>query len=193
MLVDATEPFGFNHVFPRGTLREPLTSASRADVIAITKCEFVLDAQLDVIENRYRLYAPKATYIRVEQRPLQLLASNGDSERLSAFDGKRIAAFCAIGNPTSFRSTLESIGAKVEWFREFPDHHEFTRSDVDSVGKSLREANVEMCICTAKDLVKLNIDRIAGIQLYALQIDLAVVEGNNALEQRLMRIANTLE
>ena len=32
VLLDALEPFGFEHVFPRGTLREPLAGLRRADV-----------------------------------------------------------------------------------------------------------------------------------------------------------------
>ncbi|MGA2798702.1 MAG: tetraacyldisaccharide 4'-kinase, partial [Thermoguttaceae bacterium] len=36
VLLDALEPFGFEHVFPCGTLREPLTGLRRADVVILS-------------------------------------------------------------------------------------------------------------------------------------------------------------
>ena len=37
VLVDATSPFGFDHVLPRGLLREPVRSLRRADLIILTE------------------------------------------------------------------------------------------------------------------------------------------------------------
>ncbi len=36
VLLDATEPFGFGHVFPRGTLREPIEGLRRAGVVVLS-------------------------------------------------------------------------------------------------------------------------------------------------------------
>ena len=40
VLLDAFEPFGFGHVFPRGTLREPLEGLRRADIVALSRADF---------------------------------------------------------------------------------------------------------------------------------------------------------
>ena len=37
VLIDALEPFGFGHVFPRGTLREPLEGLKRAHAVALSR------------------------------------------------------------------------------------------------------------------------------------------------------------
>ena len=37
VLLDAVEPFGFGHVFPRGTLREPISGLRRADLVALSR------------------------------------------------------------------------------------------------------------------------------------------------------------
>ncbi len=37
VLLDALEPFGFEHVFPRGTLREPLAGLRRADFVCLSR------------------------------------------------------------------------------------------------------------------------------------------------------------
>ena len=43
VLLDALEPFGFGHVFPRGTLREPVEGLRRADVVVLSRAD-LLDA-----------------------------------------------------------------------------------------------------------------------------------------------------
>jgi tetraacyldisaccharide 4'-kinase len=39
VLLDALEPFGFEHVFPRGTLREPLSGLRRADLVILSRAD----------------------------------------------------------------------------------------------------------------------------------------------------------
>ena len=39
VLLDAFEPLGFGHVFPRGTLREPLEGLRRADLVALSRAD----------------------------------------------------------------------------------------------------------------------------------------------------------
>ena len=41
VLLDALEPLGFGHVFPRGTLREPLEGLARADVVVLSRADLV--------------------------------------------------------------------------------------------------------------------------------------------------------
>ena len=192
LLIDATEPFGFDHVFPRGTLREPLQSAIRAHVVALTKCETVASKRLDEIESRYRNITPSAIFVRLQQRPKQLVTSGGDVRPIELLHGKRVVSFCAIGNPAAFRTTVETCGCELVAFREFPDHHEYTRSDVESIGEWARHDQPDLIVCTHKDLVKLNVDRIAGVRLYALQIELDALDGMEELEQRLQMIVDGL-
>ena len=37
VLIDASNPFGYDHVLPRGLLREPLSGLQRANIIVLTK------------------------------------------------------------------------------------------------------------------------------------------------------------
>src|SRR5262249_6755218 len=43
VLLDALEPFGFDHVFPRGTLREPLEGLARASFVVLTRADMAGD------------------------------------------------------------------------------------------------------------------------------------------------------
>ena len=41
VLLDALEPLGYEHVFPRGTLREPVEGLARADVVALSRADLL--------------------------------------------------------------------------------------------------------------------------------------------------------
>lgn len=188
VLIDALEPFGFEHVFPRGTLREPLAGLDRADVVALSRADMVTADQRAAIEARIRRLAPRAIWCEVAHQPRQLLAADGQVRPIAELRGRRIAAFCGIGNPAGFRHTLLRAGAEVIGFREFPDHHAYSRQDVESLAAWANSLDIEMVVCTSKDLVKLQTDRLGRRPLWALVIELEILAGRNELESRLAAI-----
>jgi tetraacyldisaccharide 4'-kinase len=119
----------------------------------------------------------------VRHAPRELLNSRGESSSLESIAGKRVAACCAIGNPAGFRHTLETLDANVIAWREFPDHHAFTRDDVESLGP--RAAGAEMILCTRKDLVKLQVTTIGGIPLWSVGVELQFSVGQSDFEAAL--------
>lgn len=189
VLIDALEPFGFDHVFPRGALREPLAGLARADVVALSRADLVDAARREEIAERVRRYSPTAAWLEVAHRPRRLLAADGTEQPVESLSGRRIAAFCGIGNPTGFRRTLEGIGACIVAMREFPDHHPYSRDDVASLAQWGASLDVEAVVCTAKDLVKLRGAEIGRRPLWALAIALDIPSGCDSLEQRLARLA----
>ncbi|HWC89722.1 MAG TPA: tetraacyldisaccharide 4'-kinase, partial [Pirellulales bacterium] len=52
VLLDACEPFGFGHVFPRGTLREPVCGLRRAHVVVLSRADMADAAQRAAIRQR---------------------------------------------------------------------------------------------------------------------------------------------
>jgi tetraacyldisaccharide 4'-kinase len=92
---------------------------------------------------------------------------------------QRTVAFCGIGNPSAFRKTLEATGFEVTEMVSFPDHHNYSRSDLELL---MRQARNEHCmlLTTLKDLVK--IDHVAdGVELLALNIRVRVMRGDELL------------
>ncbi len=188
VLLDALEPFGFGHVFPRGMLREPITSLARADVIALSRADMVTPEareQLRAIAGRHN---PQAAWIEMRHAPVRLLSAGGQTAPFTTLAGKRIAPFCGIGNPAGFRHTLEQCGLDAGNLREFRDHHAYTQDDVTSLGQWAREQNAAALVGTQKDLVKLGVEHIAGIPLWAVEIGLEILTGQAALEERLQAV-----
>ena len=188
VLIDATEPFGHEHVFPRGTLREPLEGLTRADAIVLSRADMVGEAEREKIRERAIKLAPTASWSEVVHAPNNLINSVGESDPIESLQGCKIAACCAIGNPSGFRHTLETLGAEIVAWREFPDHHRFDRTDVDTLAQWATGA--ERVICTRKDLVKLPVVKLGVTPLWALGIRLDFLVGRDELERRLQSVAD---
>jgi tetraacyldisaccharide 4'-kinase len=184
-LLDSQEPFGFEHVFPRGTLREPLSGLARADCLVLTRADMLVPEDRDSIRKRAARFAPRALWAECIHKPVLLVTSSGEEKPLDALRGQRVAAFCGIGNPAGFRHTLASCGYEVSLFQEFPDHHSYARSDLSSLAEWARQAEVAAVLCTQKDLVKIGLDRLGDKPLYAVRVGLEFLAGQSELEAKL--------
>jgi tetraacyldisaccharide 4'-kinase len=185
VMLDALEPFGFGHVFPRGMLREPLAGLRRAHVVALSRADLISPNERAVIRDEVGRYAPKAAWAEVDHAPRQLLSSSGESQPVDAFRGLPVAAFCGLGNPAGFRHTLQQCGYRVVDFREYPDHHRYGRADVESLSEWAGQLDVAAVVCTQKDLVKLRVDRVGPRPLWAIGIGIDFLAGQSDLEARL--------
>lgn len=189
VLLDACEPFGHDHVFPRGTLREPVTGIRRAQMVILSRADLIDSAQREAIRRRVKHLHPTAAWLEACHEPRSLLSSSGEEQPIDSLAGKRVAAFCGIGNPQGFRHTLASVGVEVVAFREFVDHHRYTREDIESFARWAESESAEAMLCTHKDLVKVGVDRLGGRPLWALTIGLKFTVGESLLDERLRRIA----
>lgn len=185
VLLDASEPFGFGHVFPRGTLREPLAGLRRAHVVVLSRAAMLSPAQREAIREEVRRLTPDAAWAEVTHAPQALCNARGEEKPLSSLAGLPVAAFCGVGNPAGFRHTLEICGYRVIGFREFADHYRYARADVESLLGWANELDVAAVLCTHKDLVKLGIDQLGNRPLWAVTIALEFLAGQSLLEAKL--------
>ena len=186
VLMDATEPFGFEHVFPRGTLREPLAGLARADVVVLSRADMLAGDARQRIRERVARLAPRAVWCEVRHAPRELVNARSESRPLESIAGKSVAACCAIGNPAGFRHTVETLDSNIIAWREFPDHHAYTRDDVESLARWADGA--EAILCTRKDLVKLQVAAIGGIPLWAVGIEQQFTVGQSEFEAALAEV-----
>lgn len=189
VLVDATNPFGYGHLLPRGTLREPIAALRRADMIAVTRVDLVEEKELEQLESQLAIYAPQVPRFRVSYQPQHLLNASQQQLELSDLSGRSVAAFCGVGNPQAFRKTLEGCECELVDFRAFPDHHPFGPEDIESLKRWLRHLHgIDFVICTHKDLVKISLDQLGETPLWALAVQPQITHGQPALEERLKEL-----
>jgi tetraacyldisaccharide 4'-kinase len=154
VLLDAVEPFGCQHLFPRGLLREPLGALSRADAFIVM--EGAGESRLREIRESVRAYNREAPLFVGQRRPLHLVALPEESRQdLAEIRGRRCVAFCGIANPNSFLSLLSALEAEVRGSLSFPDHHPYTRRELEEVAAGARSAGAELLVTTEKDAVRL--------------------------------------
>jgi tetraacyldisaccharide 4'-kinase len=191
VLLDACEPFGYGHVFPRGLLREPISGLKRAQVIALSRADMATADQREKIHQMVARYAPQAVWLEVAHQPQCLRSAEGHVTALESLTQQPVAGFCGIGNPRGFRHTLESIGYRVAAFREFPDHHAYTRKDIESLTAWANDSQAAAVICTQKDLVKIALEQLGQRPLHALGIGLGFLCGKEHLLDRLRPLLPT--
>lgn len=171
VLVDALNPFGYGNCLPRGLLREPKLGLRRANAVLITRANQIPPGELEsLVEELRRVVGEAMPIVRTIHQCEGWRDSEGLLQPLDTWNSSRVAAFCGIGNPEAFRSTLDSQGCEVVAWRTFPDHHRYDRDDVQSLSAWVQQHDVQAVVCTAKDLVKLNATQIGGIPVRALQI-----------------------
>ena len=185
VMIDALEPFGFGHVFPRGTLREPITGLRRADAVVLSRADMLDQSGRQQIRQEVQRLAPDAVWAEVTHAPRSLLSSSGTQQPIDSLAGQSVAAFCGVGNPAGFRHTLDVCRVRTAAFREFADHHNYDSADVESLARWADKLDVAVVLCTQKDLVKLNVDRLGRHPLLAVAIGLDFLAGGHELAQRL--------
>jgi tetraacyldisaccharide 4'-kinase len=189
VLLDALEPFGYEHLLPRGLLREPVRGLARAQVVALSRSDAVSEGRRREIEGRVRAVAPQAVWLELAHRPARLVSAHGAARELATLRGQQIAAFCGIGNPAGFRHTLEQSGLIAADFLEMPDHCSYGESELSRVVAWLNGmGGVEDAICTRKDLVKIPAGDLGGKRLWALEIELEIIRGQEELQMLLAEI-----
>jgi len=172
VMLDALEPFGFGHVFPRGTLREPVAGLRRADVVVLSRADLLDAPGREEIRCQVQQLAPQAAWAEVVHAPRALITAAGQEEPLASLQGTRLAAFCGVGNPAGFRHTLQASGYHVAGFRAFPDHHRYTPGDVAWLAAWAERLGATALVCTHKDLVKLGCQQVGRRPLWAVRVAL---------------------
>ena len=172
VLLDATDPWGQGHLLPRGFLRESARSLERANVIVVTRTDQITEQAREQLRHQCQKLAPSVPIVETVHRPVDARNSEQERSKLDEFAGRRIAAFCGIGNPEGFQQTLRELGVEGRAFRAFADHHGYGREDVEDVTTWADQQDVDSVVTTQKDLVKLCIPRLGAKPLWALSIRL---------------------
>jgi tetraacyldisaccharide 4'-kinase len=173
LVVNGRAPWGNGHLFPRGTLREPLTALRRAHLVVVTNPGSVADVQaIEATLRRHRATAPlvSASYQPIEAREV------GGGQRIApdALAGRRLLAFAGLGSPRGFADTLAGTGTTVAEMIPFPDHHWYTADDLDMLASRARAIGAEGLITTEKDWVRLRDVERPRLPLWVLAVKMSL-------------------
>ena len=135
VVIDASEPFGNGHVFPKGPLREPVARGlARADAVVL----------MGDGETPAKVAASGLPVWRARLAPANALEPGG------------YVAFAGIGRPERFFDALRAReGVTLLDAAPFPDHHAYTGSDESYLRKLASERGARL-VTTDKDAVRLS-------------------------------------
>ncbi len=173
LLIDAENPFDNGKLLPIGLLREPLKEIKRADFIVITKADSVERMIIDALASEIKKYNSKSQIFEAGHKPVRFSAHSGNTMPLEWAVGKRVFAFCGIGNPDSFKKTLQSTGCILQGFKEYSDHHGYTQNDLDKIIIEAQKNNAGWIVTSEKDLIRLKEMRPPE-NLVSLEIEFSV-------------------
>jgi tetraacyldisaccharide 4'-kinase len=184
VLVDALKPFGGGHLFPLGRLREPLEGLARAGVVLITRSAF--SDLTPAIVDTVRRYNREAPVFHAGVRPEAWVEpSSGREYPVAERPFECAGVFCGLGNPLSFRRTLESLGVMPVDMVEFPDHHKYRPHELQRAAEQMAALGAKALVTTEKDVVNLCEDwesLIAPLELYWLKVAMGIENDQELME-----------
>jgi len=181
--IDATCPFGYGKILPAGFLREPISSLKRADAIVITRCDQSTDAELARLEDKLRGINPNMLIARSMHSPVLAKSSDDEQIRLEQLKGKKIFAFCGIGNPDAFFNTIKKLGCELVSSEIFDDHYHYTDKDIDAISAHADEFKADLILTTQKDWTKIAPLTSANksIPIAYLEVEIKFLAGHDKL------------
>lgn len=143
IVIDSHRGLGNGRVFPAGPLRAPLPpQIARTDAL--------------VVVGDGPAVKMLVTELTVRGKPVFSARLRPDPASLEALKGKRVLAFAGIGDPTRFFATLRASGIDVASERAFPDHHVFSKPEIDGLLSEARRDALTL-VTTEKDLARLRL------------------------------------
>lgn len=194
VLLDATCPFGYGHLLPRGLLREPVRSLRRAQAVVVTRADQATDHQRKVLRAAVRSWAGDVPLMECIHRVTSVERLDGTVVN-GSLAGRRAVLFAGIARPEAFARTARSLGVDVVGTRWWPDHHHYQPGDIRSLLAKKRPhsgsptAPYDVLLTTEKDAVKLaRLDGLddPGILVLKISIDF-LADGVTILQNLLDR------
>jgi tetraacyldisaccharide 4'-kinase len=185
VLIDRQQPFGNEHLLPRGTLREPPSHLARAQTIFITKS----DGQSAGLRERISKFNSSAAIIECVHHPLYLEdVFTGERKALDFLAGKKVASLSGIAQPESFEQSLVKLGSELVYSKRFADHHRFTQQEILNVINRAKKRMAGVIITTQKDAVRFpKIDR-RDLPIFFMRVEIKIVAGANDFQDCVRKI-----
>lgn len=189
VVLDGGSPFGNRRLLPRGPLREPPMALGRADLCWISKVDEGRPAEVEEaarIAESLTGHAP----VRSRYRPAGIFRADLATEvERSEWRGARVLLVAGLARPDSFRQTARALGAEIVDEALFPDHHRFSRRELEEIFARLSRRGATHVLCTEKDAVRLPSELSGDPRVLVARVEVEVVDGKERIESWLDRLA----
>lgn len=139
LVVDSSQGFGNEHLFPAGPLKEAIESGVKKSDVAL-----IIGEKNPLIEER----------IKQVKSSIPICYADIEVVEFADIPNKRVIGFCGLGYPEKFKKTLLSCGLDLLDFIAFADHHPYTITEIQRLIKAANNMNAKL-VTTKKDFVKI--------------------------------------
>lgn len=179
LLLDGVRRWGNGRLLPLGDLREPASSARRAQALVVTRANRANRAAIEAWWAQNGSGGP-IFWIDFRIQALRDLATHEHLE-LPGADPGPLLAFCALGHPEAFYADLLVAGLRWVDTRSFRDHQPVDLAQLKALAGAAQAAGARALVCTEKDAVKLDTAWAAALPLPLWVAEQGVVGGESLL------------
>jgi tetraacyldisaccharide 4'-kinase len=188
VLLDGRNPFGNGALLPRGALREPVSAVRRGDAVILTRCGPDTRVPPELLgmpffRSRHRTYLYR--WFRKGESSRLSIGELPEPAEKSLLKGIDIFAFSGIAGNADFRKSAEALGGKLAGFREFPDHHPFSPSELAGIERTAKKTGAKVLVTTHKDFVRFPAGKTWEIDLVVLGVMPVFINGEEAFRRLL--------
>ena len=155
---------GNGFIIPSGPLREGLSALTRANCVIINGKKNIN------IENK----------ILKNNKLIKIFYSKYKPQNISDFKNRKIICFAVIGNPINFFDLLKKNEINVLEQTSFPDHHNYSKTELDILIKKAKENNATL-LTTEKDYLRIE-EKYRG-NINCLKIKIEIENKNEFIEE----------
>jgi tetraacyldisaccharide 4'-kinase len=154
LMIDGMRDLKRESMLPSGMLREPVSSARRADILVVSRGAEKVPISVGAIDSERQPVFYAQTRL-VEFRRLGVGAP--ELKHGSTISRAPSFAFCGIGNPDAFFADLVSWRVELAGERAFRDHHAYSDLDVERLEAEADKVSAADFVTTEKDAANLTL------------------------------------
>ena len=186
LLTSYSDLFSDDLILPAGNLRESKSGANRAATVIVTKCPSDLsEEEIQKVKSKLALAENQQLFFSTIEYD-DFVFSETNSISVEEIKSKDKTLLAGIAKPKYFFDFLKK---PADTLLEFPDHHNFTSSEIDSIKLKAKD---QFVITTEKDYVRLY-DSVISDNLYYLPIKSAFLKDNELFDKSILGFLKTFE
>jgi tetraacyldisaccharide 4'-kinase len=178
LVTSSRQPFWKNYLLPVGTLREGKSESKRAEVLVVSG--------LDETLNRKAIFDGDVFESKTVSE--ELIQFSGD--KLNVSEIQDVVLFSGIANESRFEENVVK-NHKVFGHLKFPDHHNYSLSDLSALRKlDSFGTNVNAVITTEKDAARLSnsavLEELKDVLMFYLPINIEFGERTSEFDKMIL-------
>ena len=179
LLTSYSDLFSEDLMLPAGNLRESKSGAERAAIVIVTKCPSDLtQEQQQKVKSKLALAKNQNLFFSAIEYD-EFVFSESNSIPVQEVKSKDKTLLAGIAKPKYFFDFLKKPS---DTLLEFPDHHNFTSTEIESIKVKAQE---NLVITTEKDYVRLY-DSVVADHLYYLPIKSAILKNQDLFDKTIL-------